>query len=175
MPYSKGPVRLFMADNWTLNRIRTTEVPEIINALQVAGLHERAILFQAVARGEIAMLGADNRGKMPLKDLRACGVPSITFLSANEPGKERPQDFDDLRRILAWARFVVIHAQHERSSDYEAILNLTRDCGRLLLIETSLPHITMWLERLSYSKKLMPFMLMAPENGEEQPIVETMH
>lgn len=171
-PYAKAPVRLFMSDNWTLNRIRITEVPHIINALQLAGLHERSMLFEAVARGEIALLAADNRGRMPLEDLRHCRLPSITILTADGPGRSRPEDFDDIKRLLRWARLVIIHAQHATRADYRTILSMTQGCYRLLLVETTAALAARWRERLEASKKLPPFMFMADT---KTALPETMH
>ena len=105
-------------------------------------------LWRGSLSGEYRIAGALAGGLLPAKVLDPARPPTVIILSGDPDfptPAPPPEAFRNVRRYLAWAASIVVHATGGRREHYAAVAAAVPVMRRVLLIETSTTQEDAWM------------------------------
>lgn len=124
-----------------------TDLPHAISRMQVAGAEGRVRVLQTLLHGRIAHLKLQRAGSARQFKVWAAAsrLPALALLGDDDHATpDGPNTWPDARRVLGWARFILIHGGAGRPEHYEHAITLTCLHRRLVMIECSSANIEAW-------------------------------
>lgn len=123
------------------------DLPHAISRMQVVGAEGRVRVLQALLHGRIAHLELQRTGSARTFKLWAAAsrLPALALLGDDDHAvPDGPDTWPGARRVLAWARFILIHGGAGQPEHYEAAIALTCLHKRLVMIECSSANVEAW-------------------------------
>lgn len=161
----------------TLTRLdRWEDIPAAISQMQLAGAGHRVPLLQALYRGEIAYAemrgpgyaGYASRFRRWAATIRLPGIALIGDDGDTSP--DGPDAWPVARRVLGWARFILVHGAAGHPDHYRYAIGLARTYDRLLLIECASRNIGPWEQACERSGPGAVVLVMRPPPGVPHPV-----
>jgi len=118
-----------------------------IAKMQAAGVGHRIPLLQGLLHGRIARMEfqRDGSARQFKQWAAASRLPALALLGDDDHAvPDGPDSWPCARRVLRWARFVLIHGGSGRPEHYEYAAHLTGIHGRLVMVECSSANISAW-------------------------------
>jgi hypothetical protein len=131
---------------------RWQDIPAAISRFQLAGAGHRVPLLRALYEGRIAHLELQRSGSAGLFKRWAAMIrlPGMVLLGDDDHAvNDGPDAWPIARRVLRWARFVLIHGGAGAPEHYELAIQLTKQHGRLVLVESASTRISDWEDAAS--------------------------
>ena len=151
---------------------RWEDIPTAISKMQLAGAGHRVPLLQAIYRGEIAHLELHRPGSAGLFKRWAAmiGQPGIALIGDDdETGPDGPDAWHVARRVLGWARFILIHGSAGHPDHYRYAIGMAQTHGRLLLIECASRSIEAWNRAAELWSRGAEGLIIRPPPGLQHP------
>ena len=125
---------------------RWDQLPGVIAKLQVAGAVHSAVLYSALYNGIICYLGThEGTSARTIKTFCAAARgPQLISIGDDGDLPTGPDGWPQAKRLLKWARRVIVHAGPGRVEEYQDAVIETVLVGRVLLIETGTAHAEAW-------------------------------
>lgn len=127
-------------------------IPAAISRMQTAGAEHRVPILQALYRGEIAHLEMGRNGSAGKFKRWAAAIelPGLVLLGDDDhAASDGPETWPIARRVLQWARFVLIHGGTGDASHYEYAVALAKQYRRLIMVECASHQIAAWEQAAS--------------------------
>ncbi len=130
-------------------RIDTLEdARRAIDLYSRTGFDFRIPLIQGVLDGRIAHDEVQRPGSARrLKAFLALTArrPTLILVGDDDDAPTGPDGWPTARRLMRWARVVVLHGTGAERWHYETSVNTAELCGRLLMVETSSAMLPAWM------------------------------
>lgn len=123
------------------------QMAEIAVRLTQAGAGFYAPMIRAAMAGDLRFAIVPPSGQIPLRLLEedvADRRPLVVILSADGNDAAGPDAFPQARRMLRWARALMIHAAGGQPEHYAAAVCASIALRRFLLVETDTAHEAEW-------------------------------
>lgn len=130
-------------------RINTwDDVPRAISTMQASkDFKHRVPTMQALYQGRIGLYEVQRAGSAKAFKFwsAACRLPALAIVGDDDHATpDGPDTWPIARRMLRWARFVLIHGGAGEAWHYEYAVMLTEKFGRLVMIKSSSANIEAW-------------------------------
>lgn len=122
-------------------------IPAAIGRMQLAGADHRVPVLRALYRGEIAHLELGWNGSANTFKRWAASIelPGLALIGDDDhAAADGPDTWPIARRVLRWARFVLIHGGTGDALHYEYAVELAKRYRRLVMIECTSATIAAW-------------------------------
>ena len=144
------------------------DIPAAIATLQAAGALHRIPMLRALYAGRIAHFeAARNTSAGAIKAfMRAASLPAVVLLGDDDHASTGPAGWPIARRLLRWARHVVIHGTGPKPEHYEAAVQTAEHVGRVLFIETASDAVGTWRRAAEAAPQRPSMGLYLPTQGQ---------
>ncbi len=125
---------------------RWDQIPGAIAHMQAAGAHHRAVLMQALYRGHIAHyeVHRSTPARVVKTFMASACRPELLLIGDDDDLPTGPEGWGQAKRILRWARHVIIHAAAGRVEEYYEAVATAILIGRVCMVETTTEHMDAW-------------------------------
>jgi hypothetical protein len=140
--------------------------------MQLAGAEHQIPILRALYRGEIAHLELQRPGSAAQfkRWVAAARLPALVLIGDDSHVQEDgPDAWPIARRVLGWGRFVLIHGGAGAPGHYQFAVDLTRQYGRLVLIECASARVAAWEDAASRWRHGAEGLVMRPPPGVVHP------
>lgn len=131
----------------TFNIKRAAQMAELAVKLQQAGVGWHVPLLRAAMLGDLRFAMVSPGGRVPLRilDMNRDRRPLVVLLNGDGGGPAEPDAFPQTRRLLRWARFVMLHGAGGEAFHYECAAEAARQTGQVLVAETTAAALPAWV------------------------------
>lgn len=144
------------------------QMAEVIGQAERLGQGFRLPIYRAVLACRINLTEVTRGGVVPSRALKTSPRPLLIVLGDDDHVPSGPDGWPQARKLLRWAKAVVIHAAGGEAQHYEAIVAITRRSDRCLLIETTSGHLDAWLDLVRARRPALPVLAIKVPPGDPQ-------
>jgi hypothetical protein len=157
----------------TLNK--PDQISRLIGAVTQAGEAHHAVWLAAAQRGEIAALQIEPGARIPLRmlDVQPDQRPLLILLCGDGASPVGPDGFPQARRILRWARAIILHGAGAEPGHYATAVASARMTGRAVLVETTTAHLPAWRAMRDRVAEKTPTLVIDTRPGEPAHPINT--
>ncbi|WP_237214206.1 hypothetical protein [Falsiroseomonas oryziterrae] len=125
---------------------KAEQISRLIGVAHQAGELHEAVWLAAVQRGEIAAAAVEPGGRIPLRvlDTQPGQRPLLILLRGDGVTPVGPDGFPQARRILRWARAIILHGAGAEPQHYATAVASAMATGRAVIVETTTAHLPAW-------------------------------
>lgn len=130
-----------------MHHIKTrAQLAEAIWRMEQAGAGWHVPLLRAVLGGTIRAVFVAPGSRVPrsLLDMSRHPRPLVVVLAGDGGGPAEPDAFPQARRLLRWARFIILHGTGGEASHYALAAEAAIQARRVLLVETTSAALPAW-------------------------------
>lgn len=152
-----------------------SDIPHAISRQQAAGAGHRVPLLQALMHRRIAHLELQRTGSARKFKLwsAASRLPALALLGDDDHATpDGPGTWPYARRVLGWARFILIHGGAGRPEHYDLAIDLTCLHGRLVMVECASANIEAWKAAATRWGTGAEGLVMQPPPGSPHPSLD---
>ncbi|WP_159993739.1 hypothetical protein [Roseomonas sp. 18066] len=149
--------------------VTDTEAAEMIVRSQQLGEASRMPAFRAAREGAICLAIAAYGARVPARVLSA-ERPTTILLTDDHPDAVGRKGWPQVRRLLRWARLVVLHATGGQPEHYSFIVEATLATKRVLVIEMEYRHHAEWLALADQYASHLRILNIVPPVGGTHPV-----
>ncbi len=131
----------------TLHRIKTrAQMAEAVRRMEQAGAGWHVPLLRAVMAGDLraAFVAPGSRVPLSLLDMTRHPRPLAVVLMGDGGGPAEPAAFPQARRLLRWARFIVLHGAGGDAWHYGLAAAAAARFRRVVIAETTSAALPAW-------------------------------
>lgn len=137
-----------LGKGWSVSLADPSRVAGLITSQLAQGGGFRLPLLEAVRSGAVRLVHVNPGATVPARLLAEDGAPAVVCLGADGMVACGPDRFPDCARLLAWARFAVLHAAAGEAWHYSLAVDAACRWRRLVLIEAGSSEEGRWVEAL---------------------------
>jgi len=144
------------------------QLSNAISQTEAAGQHHRAVPIRAMCRGRITHMAIrrDTPDRHVETFFAKARRPELVLVADDDGCPTGPSGWGQAARLLAWARYVLIHASSGRGDAYHAAMSIAVLTGRFVLIETSTDFAEAWRAAAIAAQPAIRIGMIRPRNGE---------
>lgn len=122
-------------------------ITTLIRGLDAAGAPWHGPLFRAALAGELQVLLVQPGARVSRVLLNGAGrpVPLVVLLAGDGGGPADPDAFPQARRLMRWARFILLHGAGGEVWHYRLAVEAAQAHRRLLIAETTSAALPAWI------------------------------
>jgi hypothetical protein len=131
-----------------LAHIKTrAQMAEALHRFEQAGDTWHAPLIRAAMAGTIrfAILAPGARVQLRILSMRHDPRPLVMVVGGDTGGPATPDAFPQARRLIRWARFVVLHGAGGEPGHYRSAVEAAQRLQRVLIVETTGAALPTWV------------------------------
>jgi hypothetical protein len=163
---SRNNPRGVSLDGNTVRVSTRTAMAEIITRHEAAGAGFRNELFRPAAAGLLAVVTTMDGTPVPARILKRSARPLVVVVGDDHEAAAGPAGWPQAARLLRWAHSAVLHASGGRAEEYALIAATTVACGRMLLVECELRHLSAWSALAARELPRLNLLKIVPHEGE---------
>jgi hypothetical protein len=139
---------------------------KIISRLPDVGEAWRIPYFRAAQDDRLALVMASHGQRLATRILNDAR-PTLLILADDQPAATGPAGWPQAKKLMAWARGVILHAAAADASYSQIAVTGTIDTGRMLMVECSSRHHPEWLALAlpQRERRHLPILNILPTNG----------
>jgi hypothetical protein len=141
----------------------------IVRAEQL-GLGYRVPIYRAAAAGLICLSECGRGGTLPSRLLKASPRPQLICIGDDDATPSGPAGWPQARKLLRWARGVVLHGAGGSAEHYTAAAVMAALNRRTLLVETDSAHLPAWIAVVRARKPVLSALVIAVPPGRAHPV-----
>jgi hypothetical protein len=136
---------------------KQAQIATIIAHAEQVGASFRLPIYRAALAGQIDIVECARGGTIPAQSLKAHRRPLLAVLGDDDATPTGPDGWPQARRLLRWwCRGVMLHGAGGEAAHYQAAVDLVRESGRLLLVETDSKHLISWQQLVAAQQPAIP-------------------
>lgn len=124
------------------------EIRALLMVQSLAGFGFRAPIYQAALRQEMDLAETGPAGEVAL-DAFSHTRPVLVVLGDDGPAPTGPEGFAQAAGLLRWTRAAILYSAGGEERFYQEAVDLTRQHGRCVLIETDAAQRKAWMDRIA--------------------------